>query len=74
MIFNIPAGSLQQIVLLVVGASEDGFGERVGHVQCCFLLGVSQARVGAVLQLLTIVTTIKSILYSSSTRRRIWMV
>ena len=39
-IFNIPARSLQQIVLLVVGPGEDGLGERVGDVQGCFLLCV----------------------------------
>ena len=63
-IFNIPARSLQQIVLLIVGASENGFGEWVGHVQCRFLLSVSQAWIGAMLQLLMIVTKIHIILYS----------
>ena len=50
MISKSPARSLQQIIFLIVGASEDWFGEWVRHVQCCFLLSITQAWVGTVLQ------------------------
>ena len=44
-----PSCRLQQVVLLVVGACEDRLGQRVRHVQCCFLLRVAQTWVRAVL-------------------------
>ena len=59
---NLPAGSLQQIVLLIVCAGEDGLGERVCHVQGCFLLSVSQTWVRAMLEL--VIVTIHVILFS----------